>query len=70
VAQDERDRREKRDMDRWISTSSRPSRSSRSPILLEQPSFLKVIFVNDRGGFGGKLSPFLQQTFDIFPDQI
>ena len=37
-------------------------------ILLEESAFLKIVFVDDGGRFGGKLAPFLQQTFDIFPD--
>ena len=39
-------------------------------ILLEQSALLEEVFVNDGGRFGGKLSPFLQQTLDVFPDQI
>ena len=39
-------------------------------ILLEESALLEKVFVNDGGGFGGKLSPFLQQTFDVFPDQV
>ena len=39
-------------------------------ILLEQSALLKVIFVNDWGRFGRKLSPFLEQAFNVFPDQI
>ena len=39
-------------------------------ILLEESAFLEKLFVNDRGRVGGKLSPFLQQTFDVFPDQV
>ena len=39
-------------------------------ILLEESALLEKVFVNDRGGFGRKLSPFLQQAFDVFPDQI
>jgi len=50
------------------SISSRPSRESRSAILLEQSALLEIIFVNDGGGVGGKLSPFLQHPFDVFPD--
>ena len=37
-------------------------------ILLEESALLKKVLVNDGGGFGGKLSPFLQQPFDVFPD--
>ena len=39
-------------------------------ILLEEPALLEVVFVYNGGGFGRKLSPFLQQTFDVFPDQV
>jgi hypothetical protein len=39
-------------------------------ILLEEPALLEEIFVNDGSRFGGKLSPFLQQSFDVFPDQV
>jgi hypothetical protein len=39
-------------------------------ILLEESAFLEKVFVNDRGRFGGNLSSFLQQTFDVFPDQV
>ena len=39
-------------------------------ILLKQAALLEEVFVNDGGRFGGKLSPFLQQAFDVFPDQI
>ena len=39
-------------------------------ILLEQAVLLEIILVDDGGRFGGKLSPFLQQAFDVFPDQI
>jgi len=39
-------------------------------ILLEQSAFPEKVFVNGGGGFGRKLSPFLQQAFDVFPDQI
>ena len=39
-------------------------------ILLEEAALLEKVFVNDGGRFGGKLSPFLQQTFDVFPDQV
>jgi len=39
-------------------------------ILLEEAALLEKVFVNDGSGFGGKLSPFLQQTFDVFPDQV
>ena len=39
-------------------------------ILLEESALLEKVFVYDGGGFGGKLSPFLQQTFDVFPDQV
>ena len=39
-------------------------------ILSEESALLEVIFVNDGSGFGGKLSPFLQQAFDVFPDQV
>ena len=39
-------------------------------ILLKQSALLEKVFVNNGGGFGGKLSPFLQQTFDVFPDQV
>ena len=39
-------------------------------ILLEEAALLEEVFVNDGGRFGGKLSPFLQQTFDVFPDQV
>ena len=37
-------------------------------ILLEESALLEKVLVNDGGGFGGKLSPFLQQPFDVFPD--
>jgi hypothetical protein len=39
-------------------------------ILLEESALLEVLFVYDRSRFGWKLSPFLQQTFDIFPDEV
>ena len=39
-------------------------------ILREEAVFFEIIFVDDGGQFGGKLSPFLQQAFDVFPDQI
>ena len=39
-------------------------------ILLEESALLEKVFVYNGSGFGGKLSPFLQQTFDIFPDQV
>jgi hypothetical protein len=39
-------------------------------ILLEESALLEVVFVNDGGGLGGKLSPLLQQAFDVFPDQV
>ena len=39
-------------------------------ILLEEPALLEVVFVYDRGRFGRKLSPFMQQSFDIFPDEV
>jgi len=82
LARDEQDRREVRDPKFEVQgskfrqprtsnhSSSRPSRESRLAILLEQPALLEVISVNDRGWFGGKLSPFLQQTFDLFPNQV
>ena len=34
-------------------------------ILLEEAALLEKVFVNHRGGFGGHLSSFLQQTFGI-----
>jgi len=37
-------------------------------ILLEESALLEKVLVNDGSGFGGKLSPFLQQPFDVFPD--
>src|SRR5262245_42280369 len=39
-------------------------------ILLEEAVLFEVVLVNDRGGFGRNLSPFLQQPFHVFPDQI
>jgi hypothetical protein len=39
-------------------------------ILLEESALLEKVLVYNGGGFGGKLSPFLQQTFDVFPDQV
>ena len=39
-------------------------------ILLEESALLEEIFVDHGGGFGRKLSPFLQQPFDVFPNQI
>ena len=39
-------------------------------ILLEESALLEKVFVNDGSGFGRKLSPFLQQSFDVFPDQV
>jgi hypothetical protein len=39
-------------------------------ILLDESALLEVVFVNDGSGFGGKLPPFLQQPFDVFPDQV
>jgi len=39
-------------------------------ILLEEAALLEVVFVYDRGRFGRKLSPFLQQSFNIFPDEV
>jgi len=41
-----------------------------SRFLLEEAAFFEVIFVYDRRRFGRKLSPFLQQSFDIFPDKV
>ena len=37
-------------------------------ILLEESALLEILFVNNGGRFGRKLSPFLQQTFDVFPN--
>ena len=37
---------------------------------LEKAALLEKVFVDDRGRFGRKLSPFLKQAFDIFPDQV
>ena len=39
-------------------------------ILLEKAVLLEIVLVDDGRRFGGKLSPFLQQSFDVFPDQI
>ena len=39
-------------------------------ILLEKAVLLEIILINGGSQFGGKLSPFLQQAFDVFPDQI
>ena len=39
-------------------------------ILLEEAALLEVVFVDDGGGFGRNLSPFLQQALDVFPDQV
>ena len=39
-------------------------------ILLEEAVLFEIVLVNHRGRFGGKLSPLLQQSFDVFPDQI
>ena len=39
-------------------------------ILLEESSFLEIVFVNDGGRFGRKLSRFLQQAFNVFPNQV
>ncbi len=39
-------------------------------ILLEESALLEKVFVYDGGRFGRKLSPFLQQSFDIFPDKV
>ncbi len=39
-------------------------------ILLEESALLEKVFVYDGSGFGRKLSPFLQQSFDVFPDQV
>ncbi len=41
-----------------------------SRFLLEESALLEKIFVYDWGRFGRKLSPFLQQSFDIFPDKV
>ena len=39
-------------------------------ILLEESALLEKVFVDDGGGFGRKLSPFLQQALDVFADQV
>src|SRR4026207_472264 len=39
-------------------------------ILLKEAAFLEIFLVNDRCGLDGKLSPFLQQTFHVFPNQV
>jgi hypothetical protein len=39
-------------------------------ILFKESALLEKVFVYDRGRFGRKLSPFLQQSFDIFPDKV
>ena len=39
-------------------------------ILLEESALLEKVFVYDGSGFGRKLSPFLQQSFDVFPNQV
>jgi len=37
---------------------------------LEKSTLLKKVFVDDGGRFSWKLSPFLQQSFDVFPYQV
>ncbi len=37
---------------------------------LQESPLMKKIFIDDGGRFGRKLSPFLQQAFDVFPDEI
>ena len=39
-------------------------------ILLEEAALLEILFVYKGSGFGRKLSSFLQQTLDVFPDQV
>ena len=41
-----------------------------SRFLLEESALPEKVFVYDRGRFGRKLSPFLQQSFDILPDEV
>ncbi len=45
-------------------------RAKDSSRALEESALLQKVFVDDGGWFGRKLSPFLQQTLDVFPDQI
>ncbi len=53
---------------------NRPNEQDRLPaffsILLEEAALLEKVFVNNGGRFGRKLSTFLQQSFNIFPDEI
>ena len=37
-------------------------------ILLKEAVFFEIVLINHRSRFGGNLSSFLQQTFDVFPD--
>jgi hypothetical protein len=37
---------------------------------LQESPLLQIVFVYDGGGFGRKLSPFLHQAFNVFPNQV
>src|SRR5688572_11410205 len=39
-------------------------------IRLEEAAFFEVVFVDHRGRFRRKLSPLLQQSFNVFANQI
>ena len=53
----------------WASRRA-TDRAGNSRRALEESAFQEVVFVDDGSCFGRKLSPFLQQSFDIFPDQV
>ena len=55
---------------RGLTRSSHPLLADFVSILLEESALLEKVFVYDGSGFGRKLSPFLQQSFDVFPDQV
>ncbi len=37
---------------------------------LQKSPLLQIVFVYDGGGFGRKLSSFLHQAFNVFPNQV
>ena len=53
-----------------LTGSAHPLLADFFSILLEESALLEKVFVYDGSGFGRKLSPFLQQSFDVFPDQV
>jgi hypothetical protein len=55
---------------RKLTRSSHPLLADFFSIMLEESALLEKVFVYDGSGFGRKLSPFLQQSFDVFPDQV